>query len=54
MFWIAMGWDLFFIHRGMGMMGKNSVEKRIISKEMLPEPAMMLARNSVTGILPCT
>ena len=48
-----MGWDLFFIHMGQGIMGNNSVIKRIISKEMLPEPAMTLARNSVTGTLPC-
>ena len=51
-FWAAMGWDLFFIHAGPGTMGHNSVMKRIISNEMLPEPVMTPARNSVTGTLP--
>ncbi|MDL1942130.1 hypothetical protein FBQ99_07255 [Chloroflexi bacterium CFX2] len=53
MFWMAIGWDLFFNHAGPGMTGNNSVMKRIISNEMLPEPAMTPARNSVTGTLPC-
>ena len=51
-FCMAIGWDLFFIHVGPGTMGNSSVMKRIISNEMLPEPAITPARNSVTGTRP--
>ena len=49
---MAMGWQRVATQRGVIMMGSRSVRARSISKDALPEPMTMAARNSVTGT-PC-
>jgi len=46
---IEMGWHRVDIQRGVSIAGMPSVRYRMISNEMLPEPTMTAARNSVTG-----
>ena len=49
---MAMGWQSVRTQRGVIMTGRCSTRLRSSSKEALPEPMMMAARNSVTGT-PC-
>ena len=47
---MAIGWAGVPTHFGVIMKGSRSTRARIISKERLPDPMMIEARNSVTGM----
>ncbi len=46
---MAIGWTRVYTQRGQTIAGKRSVRSRISSKDRLPAPTMIAARNSVTG-----
>ena len=47
---MAMGWAAVFTQRGVIITGSRSTRARIISNDALPEPIMMDAWNSITGM----